>query len=206
MRTVTASADGRAEGVPDLLTAQVGITTRGEAAGEVMAENGRLADALLARLRELGVDERDVTTTSVDLGQHHDRDGRPVGYQASNVLAVRFHGPDTAGEKLDALISVGGDAIRIHGVTLGFDDDSELTSAARADGVRRAMTQAQEMAAAAGVELGPIVSISDARASSPDSPIHGFSGETMVAKMASVPIAPGSREVVVRVTVVYEIT
>lgn len=201
MRTVTATAVGRAEGVPDLLTVQVGVSSEGGSAAAVMAESNRLTQQLLGRLAELGIAERDVATASVSLDPTHDRDARIIGYVAANMLDVRFRDLATAGEKLDALVGIGGDATRITALWLGFDDDDALLSAARADGIRRAKVQATEMAEAAGATVGEVLTISDVVVSDPQVRMYA----TMAAAPTSVPIAPGTRTLTVQVTVVYEL-
>src|SRR5690606_24467011 len=132
------------------LTARLGITNSGASAGSVMADNNRLAQLLIDRVGELGIDPGDVATSSIDIHPEHDRDGNAVGYRANNMLSVRFRGLDTVGEKLDALGAVAGDSIRIGGISLGFNDDGALLSTAHIDAVRRARTRAEEMAQAAG--------------------------------------------------------
>lgn len=202
MRTVTATAVGRAEGVPDLLTAQVGISNGGDSAAAVMADNNRLTEQLIARITELDIDVRDVATASVTLSPNYDRDGRIIGYVAGNMLDVQFRDLTTAGEKLDSLVAIGGDAARIDGISLGFDDDDSLLSAARADGIRRAQAQATEMAEAAGATVGQVLTISDVVVPDPHVPMYA----TMAAESRAVPIAAGTRTLTVQVTVVYELT
>lgn len=206
MRTVTATASGRAEGTPDTLTAQVGISNVGPAAGTVMAENNRLAAALLEKVVALGIDPADFATASVGLHPEYDREGQPNGYRATNMLSVRFRDLATAGAQLDELLVVGGDTARIDHISLGFADEETLLDAARADGVRRAVAQARDMAEAAGAGVGQVLSITDDVADSPGTPRFGFAAEAMSVRKADVPIAAGSKQISVEVRVVVELT
>lgn len=205
MRTVTATAVGRAEGTPDLLTARIGISNAGPTAGEVMAENNRLAQALLDRIAELSIAEADLATSSIDLHHEYDREGQVSGYRATNMLTVTMRDLGTAGEKLDSLIRAGGDSARLEGISLDFTDTDGLLSAARIDGVRRARAQAAEMAEALGAGLGDVVSITDAVLDHDPGP-RPVARMVAMAAAENVPVAAGSRELTVRVRVVFELT
>ena len=206
MRTVTATAYGRAQGTPDLLTARVGISNTGTAAGDVMAENNRLAQALLDRVAELSVAEGDCATASIDLHHEYDREGQISGYRATNMLTITLRDLTAAGEQLDALIRAGGDAARLEGISLDFADADGLLSTARVDGVRRARAQAAEMAEALGANLGDVVSITDAVLDHDPGPRPVARMVAMAAMPEKVPVAAGSRELTVRVRVVFELT
>jgi len=207
MRTVTATAEGSSQGTPDQLTARLGISNTGASAGAVMADNNRLAQALIARVAELGIADDDVATSSVDIHPEHDRDAKQVGYRANNMLSVRFRDLEAVGEKLDALVDAAGDSIRIDGISLGFNDPEALLSAARIDAVRRARVQADEMAQAAGASVGDVVLITDDLSTGGGfEPRVAFAAGARSVAKASVPIAAGSQELTVKVRVVFELT
>lgn len=201
-RSVTATATGGATGVPDQLTADVGIANQGASAAAVLAENNAKTQALLDQLKVAGIDDKDVETTSVELGPRFDKNGKITGYQANNMLRVTLRDLETAGERLDALVKAGGDSSRVQGISLGFADDDELLSKARVDAVKRAKAQATEMADAAGAKLGKVRTITDVAAS-------GGYNERLASPEAgtdsAVPIAAGSQELTVQVKVVYEL-
>lgn len=205
MRTVTATAEGRSEGVPDQLTARLGISNAGPSAGSVMAENNRLTERLIEQVAEMGMETRDVATASVDIHPEHDRDGRAIGYRANNMLSLRFRDLNTVGEKLDALVDVAGESIRIDGISLGFNDEEPLLSAARTDAVHRARVQATEMAEAAGASVGAVLTITDSPGTQPHEPRMAFAGTARSALKASVPISAGTRELTVQVQAVFEL-
>lgn len=200
-RTVTAVATGTAEGVPDTITARVSVSTRGETAAGVLADTSTRMQQLLDQLAEAGIDPKDVQTTSVGLGPTYDRDGNITGYSADNSLQVTLRDLETAGTQLDAMVETVGDAGRIDGISLGFADDSELRSKARADAVVQARAHAEEMAAAAGAEVGDVRTIVEIDAT------EGYPiALTAAADGGSVPIAAGSQEVTVKVEAVFSLT
>lgn len=201
-RSVSATATGTATGVPDQLVADVGISNEGSSAATVLAENNTKTQALLDALDGAGIDPEDVATTSVQLGPRYGDDGQITGYQATNMVRVTMRDLDTAGSQLDDLVEVGGDSARIQSVALGFNEDDALLTEARADAVSRARKQAEEMAEAAGAELGDVRTITDVDASTP-SPLAYTGAEA--ASDSAVPISAGSQDLTVQVRVVYEL-
>lgn len=203
-RSVTATATGTATGVPDQLTAQVGIANQGPTAAGVLSENNTKTQALLDQIKGAGIDDKDVSTTSVELGPTYDDKGTITGYQATNLLRVTLRDLKTAGARLDALVKAGGDQARIQGISLGFQDDDELLTKARVDAVKRAKSQAKEMAEAAGAKLGSVRTITD-EVSGGSYPLADRA-MAQVASDSSVPIAAGSEDLSVEVRIVYELS
>jgi len=204
-RTVTVTATGTSKGVPDALLVNVTVATGGPSAAETIADNNRRTQKVLDQLKITAVDDEDVSTTAVDLGPTYDKKGNISGYAASNSLRITFRSLESAGAKLDALVKGGDNHVRINGVQLGFTDDDELVSTARIDAVKRAKTQATEMAEAAGAEVGKVRTIADVV------PDNGYPQARVATGGASfdaesVPIAAGSEELNVQVKVVFELT
>jgi uncharacterized protein YggE len=73
-------------------------------------------------------------------------------------------------------------------------------STARGDAVKQARTKANELAKAAGLQLGDVQSISDASA-----PIAVPLAASPIARAPSVPVQPGTESLTVDVTVVFAI-
>src|SRR5690606_37792220 len=78
-----------------------------------------------------------------------------------NTVTATLRNVDKAGAVIDAAARAAGDAIRLNQVGFSFDDDTALRAAARADAVKNAMAQAKQLAAAAGVAVGPVLSITE---------------------------------------------
>ncbi len=204
-RTVTVTATGTSKGTPDALLVNVTVATGGPSAAETIADNNRRTQKVLDQLKITAVDDKDVSTTSVDLGPTYDKHGNISGYAASNSLRITFRSLKSAGAKLDALVKGGDNHVRINGVQLGFTDDDELVSTARIDAVKRAKAQATEMAEAAGAEVGEVRTIADVVPDAGYPQALAASGRASF-DAESVPIAAGSEELNVQVKVVFELT
>lgn len=202
-RSVTATATGTATGVPDQLVANVGINNQGSSAADVLSENNAKTQALLDDLKKAGIDDKDVATTSVDLSPRYDDNGNITGYQATNMVRVTLRDLKTAGQRLDSLVRIGGDNARVQGISLGFNEPDALLTKARIDAVKRARTQAEEMAKAAGAGLGQVRVITDV-ISSPALPYTDAYASAGAAD-SSVPIAAGSQDLTVQVKVVFQL-
>ncbi|MCU1454035.1 MAG: lipoprotein [Acidimicrobiales bacterium] len=202
LRTVTAVATGQAKAVPDILVTDVTVHTSGSSAAAVMTDNNTRTQGLIDLLGATGVSPKDVQTTSVNLGPTFNKYGKIDGYAADDAVRITFRDLRTAGVKLDALVGRVGDAVRIGSISLGFGDDTALTSSARADAVRQAVTEARVMAKAAGSDLGKVRTITEVVAGSlvglPDAVTRGSSA-------SRVPVAPGQQVLSVQVQAVFEL-
>jgi uncharacterized protein YggE len=119
------------------------------------------------------------------------------GYQASNEITLRLDDISRAGIILDAMAGAG--ANQMNGIGFAIAQPEPLLEKARVEAIADARRRAETYAKAAGVTLGPILSISE----SPDQ-----AGPRPVFRMAmaqAVPVAPGEQSLHAEVTVVWEI-
>jgi uncharacterized protein YggE len=120
------------EAAPDIATVSAGVTTQAKTAVEAMRANATAMTAVVARIKALGVAERDIQTSGISLGAMYDynqQTQRQVfrGYQASNRVSVKLRDIQRTGEVLDALVAAG--ATDLSGPDWSIDDDSSEESA-----------------------------------------------------------------------------
>ena len=188
---------------PDLATVSVGITMRGATADAAVAEMTQRARAVLDRLSALGIAERDRQSASLSLQPvYGDRgqDGVSVisGYEAATRVTVRVRDLEILGEVLGAVLEDG--ANRLGGLSFGLSEPTAAQDEARALAVADALRKARGLAKAAGVTLGPVLSIDEAG--------DGGGGATTFAatRADAVPNAAGETSVTARVTLVFAIS
>jgi uncharacterized protein YggE len=205
-RTVTVSASGTASGTPDTAVVQLGVQTQAAKANDALDLANENAQQLLDALKVSGVEKKDITTTNVSLYPQYSNDGKTItGYQASNTVMVKIRDVAKTGAIMDAAAGVVGDEITLQGVSFVIDDTGALRDAARQDAVGKAKAQADQLAAAAGLEVGKVLALTEGSTGSvPPMPYAEAAGGARDA--ASVPIEPGQQELDVSVTVVYELT
>jgi uncharacterized protein len=206
-RTITATGTARVHGTPDVLSVTLGVSSPGDTVGEALSRNNAAANKVLEVLRDGGVDERDIQTTNFSIGPWYGDNGDVEHYRVSNLVVADLRDLGKAGNLIDRAAQAGGDDVVVRHVAFDFDDTSNLIAAARSDAVKRARTQATQLADAAGVPLGEVVRISE---TSPDvGPVLEQSAADALASRAageaSVPIQPGSEELWVRVSIVFAI-
>jgi uncharacterized protein len=134
---------------PDEATVRLGVLAQAPTAQAVMQQVNQTANAILAAVRKLGVPEKDIQTSELNLSPVYAQDrgdggGEPriSGYQASNVVSIRLTKLDLVGPVVDAGLGAG--ANRLDGVVFGLQNDE----AARADALTRAAAAARAKAAA----------------------------------------------------------
>lgn len=206
--TISVTGEGRVEAVPDMATISLGVTSEAATANAAMAANSDGVRAVIERLKAAGIEDRDIQTSGLSLGPRYDygrSDGTPpviVGYTASNMVTVRVRALDTLGPVLDGAVSDG--ANTLNGLSFGIAENDEALDAARRRAVAEARRKAELYADAAGVALGPLLSISESGGYAPPMPMA--MAEASFAKGADVPVAPGEVSLAASVTVVYEIS
>lgn len=204
MPTMSVTGTGTSSAPPDIATVLTGVEVFAPSASEALVENSERMAEILRVLADAGIEAKDVQTSSLSVSpRYKDRKSgnqfEIAGYQVRNGLSVRVRNITSLGEVLDAIVSTG--ANRIDGVSFGFADPVELWREARTNAIMDARTSAETYAAAAGVQLGQILSISDG--SAPPSPMRGMAMVEM--SRAAVPIAVGQSSISDTVRIVWEL-
>ncbi|MEX1145657.1 MAG: SIMPL domain-containing protein [Acidimicrobiia bacterium] len=206
-RTITVTGTGLVRGTPDVLELVVGVKTRAPSAAEALTRNSTLTRKVIEVLQDAGVDSDDLQTTDLSITPFYDDEGDDLdGYSVNNLLSATIRDLEKAGGIIDAATEAAGNEILVQGIFFSFDDNTELVARARTDAVKRARIQAEQLADAAGVDLGDLLSLTE------DSIPYGPALEFDQARAASgeleaaAPIEPGSQSLSVQVTLIYEIT
>lgn len=201
-RQVTVVGSGQVQGVPDTLTADVGIQFTAPDATAAMNQTNDRQQAVINAVVGAGVDRKDISTTEVGLQPQYDSaGGRITGYRADNSIQIKIHPADSASHVLAIIVGAGGDATRINSVSYSIADDSTLVKDARARAFHDAQNRAQQYAQLSGLKLGKIISISEASGAAPTVPPAPRAG----AMPSNVPLEPGQQTVSFSVTAVWEL-
>jgi uncharacterized protein YggE len=209
VRTITASAEGQASGTPDLLTISLGVETSAPDAASALSSNNQQAGSLIAKLKADGVAAADLQTTELRISPTYTR-GTPSqppqidGYTVDDEVVAKLRQLGSAGQVIDDAAAAAGNDIRLDSIAYSIDDDSALLTAARADAVREAGVRARAMAAAAGVSVGTVQTITDL--SQPDvEPVPTDLAASAAGAAALPPLQAGTEQVTVDVSVVFAI-
>lgn len=202
--TLSVTGNGVATGVPDMATISMGVQEEARDAQDAMDMVAIGINAVLASLETAGIEAKDVQTSQISLypiwNNGNGLGGRKVtGFTASVSLSVMLRDLDNMGAVLAEVVAVGGN--RFQGVSLGFQDTSAMEAEARGLAVADARMKAEQLANAAGVALGDIVSISEGGSFA--APVMQRAEMAMMAD--TMQIARGESSVSQSVTMVFEI-
>lgn len=174
-RTISVTGSGSAEDAPDLLTLSIGVESRRESVGAAYGDAGRSSAAITAALRDHGVDNRDITTSGLnvraELNWQEGRGQTVSGYLASSMLSVRIRELASSARIIAAAVAAGGDDVRLNGLELGFADPAAVTARAREAAWADALATARHFASLAGASLGKVVSLAQQPVSSAPIPV-----------------------------------
>jgi uncharacterized protein YggE len=199
-RTITVTGHGEASGIPDVAELSIGVSSRAKSAADALSAMSDRANKLVSVIKDSGVADKDVQTVGLSLQPTTDNAGQITGYEASTSVVAQIRDISKVGPSIDAASKQVGDDVRLDGVSFSITDTGSLMSAARADAVKRARAQAEDLAKAAGVDLGDVQSISEGSTSTP---VAFAAGDA--ARATSVPVQPGSEAVSVDVTMVFAV-
>jgi len=196
---ILVTGEGSVAVTPDLARVRGGVTTRAATVKEAADANARAMTAVIAKLVDAGIDNKDIQTAQFSIqpvyapaDQHTEQ--KVVAYSVSNQVIAKIRNPDKVSDAIDRMIA--GGATNVTNVEFLVSDTSNAYDQARRVAVADARRKAELYANAAGVALGPVVSIAEEGASAPQ-PLFAS------AKFAGVatPIAVGENMVRVSVSV-----
>ena len=201
------TGEGSVSAVPDSAEVRMSVLAAGPRAEPAMAELSANLSDILTALKNAGIAESDLQTTSLRLDPvfapyNQREDNRPPridGYRASTGLSVRVDQIDRLGMIIDAALSAGANGF--DGVQFLLSDTSEPRRTARVRAVDDAFQKARTYAEAAGLRLGDVLEITEGGSSVP-SP---FSMAEMRVADAGVELAEGVLTLEERVTIVFEV-
>lgn len=205
-RTINVNGTGKAYLTPDIASINVGVHVEAKSASEAVASSNSATQKVIDGLKAAGVAEKDIQTINFNIypQQQFDKEGQPTGetiYMVDNAVYVTVRDLGKLGSLLDAAVKAGANSIS--GVSFDVADKEAALEEARKEAVANAQAVAQQVAAAAGVELGQVITINAYGGSYPITVFEAKGGA--VAMDGSVPVSPGQLVLTVDVNIVYAI-
>ena len=202
--TITVVGKSGMEATPDVAKVSLGVSSRAATPSIAREENTAAINATLAALAEMGIEEKDIQTTNMNMWNNYDSNGNLTGYRMSTDLTVYVRDITKAGDVVDA------GANELNGVSYLLSNEDEMYNTALADAIALARTKAEVLAEAAGKTVGQVKKVDetsravatvrnyDEAAANPDV----GSGSKMESVRTT--IRPGSSTVSAEVQVVFE--
>lgn len=190
--------------VPDMARISLGVAHEARSAAAAMELMSDAMAAVLAKLSATGIAAQDVQTSQLQLNPlrvYNNENGTSQisGYRASSNVTIRVYDLDALGRVLDAAVQSGANEMR--GLQFDVAEPAPHKTAARELAVANARGKAGVFASAAGVDLGPLLSLAEGAAVGV--PVMM---EMSLARGADVPIAAGDMVISADVTMVYAVT
>jgi uncharacterized protein len=206
-RSITVNGDGKVTVRPDTASLSLGVQATARTATAALNQANTSAAALIAGLKAAGVGDDDIATSGLSIYPHYNSAGVAVtGYQASNNITVTVRDIAAAGPLIDTAAASAGDHITVGGVSFYVDDVEAAIGAARANAIDNARKRAGEYAAAAGVSVGDVITISEVTVGYQPPMFARMPSKVSAESRSPTPIETGTQDLTVAVTVVYEIT
>lgn len=192
---------------PDLVTIGAGVTSQARTAVEAMRLNARQMQSVVDQIKALGIPEKDIQTTGINLNAQYDYDRNTQsqvfrGYQVSNRVSVKLRDVKETGAALDALVVAG--ATDLSGPTFSIEDDTEAKATARERAIKRAQERAQSYAELFGYSSVKVLSVSESIRGSSPAPQMAMRAAVIEADMAAAPVLPGQVSTGVNLSIKYE--
>lgn len=216
-RSFTVSGEGKVVAVPDIAQISVGVLTEGgKNLTDLQKQNTEKMNLIVSYLKEEGIDQEDIKTEYYNISPRYSSApcslilqtypeiiqpcpslSEIIGYSISQTVSVKVRNLSKAGDILAGAVERG--ANNVYGPNFTIDDPVVLQNKAREEAIKQAREKAKSIAKAGGFRIGKLVSIQE-----------GFFGPPIIygleAKGGAGPsIEPGSQEIVVNVTLTYEI-
>ncbi|WP_322493974.1 SIMPL domain-containing protein [Chloroflexus sp.] len=204
MPQIVVIGTGEVKVEPDIAIVTIGVETKAPTTQEALAQNSAQAQAIIERIRQMGVEAKDIQTTGINIYPFYDEQGQNIiGYTVSNMVNVTIRNIAQAGDLIDRVVQVG--ANRLYGVSFGVSDTEAVMAQAREAAVANARARAEQMARASGTSLGRVLFITENFGASPiPVPMMADAYGAPAARSAP-PVQPGQQTYSATVQITFEL-
>ncbi len=213
--TISVSGTGEVYAKPDLALTSFSVVEEAKTVVEAMQENTEKMNAIIALMKEQGVDDKDLKTTNFSIYPRYEwrretvewpyPEGERVlvGYEVSQSLQVKIRDLTKIGELIEGATTAG--ANQVGSLQFTIDNQDALKNQAREQAIDKAKDKAKELASQLGVGLVRVTNFSEGSAAPryyaldmAESSVGGKGGEAPQ-------IETGENKIEVTVTITYEI-
>ena len=207
--TVSFSGEGKVVAKPDIAIVSATILTQASNSKTAQEENTKKSNAVSNFLKEQGVNEKDFKTTGYNIYPQYTYppyggQGSITGYQVTQSYEVKVRDLDKVGSILSGLVTAG--ANQVNNLGLQVENPEELQKEARQKAIDNAKKKAEELEDQVGIELGRIINFSENTGGYPVPMYYDAIKEGRGGMGGGGPIiSPGENEIVVEVSLTYNI-
>lgn len=213
--TISVSGEGKVKAVPDVAIVTLGVIAQGKDAKETQNIAVEKINKITAFVKTLGIAKEDITTTQASINPRYNYESgqsKIVGFDSNQNVTVKVRGVDKNSDVVGKLMAgaVDNGANQVYGSQFTIDDPDALQQEARKAAIVKAKQKAEELAQAAGIKLGKVVSVQESTGGYMPVPMYadkamGFGGGGMAEPAMAPSVEPGSQEITQTVTLVFEV-
>lgn len=163
--TISVMGEGEAVAVPDIANFSFSVYAEGADAKEAQSKSAESTNAILAYLKEQGVEDKDIKTQYYNLNPRYEytesvcnsrgmcTTGERVlrGYEVSQNVSVKVRATEKAGDLISGVGALG--ATDVSGLNFTIDDEDALTAEAREKAITDAEEKGKKLAESLGVDI-----------------------------------------------------
>lgn len=210
---ITISGSGTVYAKADIANIEIGFKTgTKKTASEATVENSEKMNKIVAAVKKLGIEDKDIKTTNYTLNPMYNwtqaKGQELVGYEASQNVSLKIRDLSKIGDVIARTTEQG--ANQVGSIAFTIDDEYALKNQAREEAIKKAKEKAEMIAAQTGIKLGKIKGFYES-ASPVISPlmysnVRKEAAYDEVSESIAVPeIQSGQNEIRAEVTLTYEV-
>ena len=206
--TIRVTGQAQVSQAPDRVYIDIGVTTEAQKSQIAAAQNAKRLSDVIAALKRAAGTGAELTTTQYSVSPHYTyprNGGTPtvVGYTASNVVRVRLDDLGRIGRVIDAATEAGSN--NIQDIRFALRDEEDPRTEALREAARNARQDADALAAALGLRVVRVVTVSEEGPEARPVPIYARALSVSAAPAAPTPVEAGTIDVNATVTLTVEV-
>lgn len=207
-RMISLSASGTVKATPDMASISTGVTSEGQTAQDALSKNTDAMTKVVDTLKGAGLEPKDIQTTDFSVSPIYERKKDEeaafiTGYGVNNNVNITVRDIDKLGDVLDKVVRAG--ANQIGSISFGIAEPEKMKDEARKLAMKNAIDNAKLYAETAGVELGPVIKITESGSYTPRPYRAMAAAAPMMAEAKQVPVEGGTMSVEAKVEVTWEL-
>jgi len=167
--TISVAGAGEVYTKPDLALISFSVVIEAKTVGEAMSQNTEKMNNIISFIKEQGVEDKDLKTTSFNIYPRYDYNRASsiypsgkrvlVGYEVSQQLQVKIRDLDKTGQIIEGAANKG--ANQVGNLQFTVENEDDFKKQARKEAIEEAKTKAEELAGQLGVKLIRIINFSE---------------------------------------------